>query len=72
MIDDLVKENGHLHTAVSLANLTLSKKVNEMGMNMEEIINRNKQKDRLQLDLGSITSIITTEKLLDHMDNQGM
>jgi len=67
MIKGLVEENGHLHTIVNTANQTLSKKVQEMGLNVAEIISESERNDRLESNLlGSITSAMITEKL-DHM-----
>lgn len=68
MIDELVKENGHLHTVVNTANQILSEKVQEMGMNVAEIINESERNDRLDSNLlGPITSTIVTEEL-DQID----
>jgi len=67
MIKELVEENGHLHTVVNTANQTLSKKVQEMGLNVAEIISESERNDRLESNLlDSITSAMITEKL-DHM-----
>jgi len=67
MIKELVEENGHLHTVVNTANQTLSKKIQEMGLNVAEIISESEHNDRLESNLlGSITSTMITEKL-DHM-----
>jgi len=64
MIDELVKESGHLHTIVNIANQSLSKKVQEMGMNVAEIISESERNDRLESDLlDSITSTRVTENL---------
>lgn len=64
MIDELVKENGHLHTVVNTANQSLSKKVQEMGMNVADIISESERNDRLEPNLlDSITSTIVTENL---------
>ncbi|EZA61739.1 hypothetical protein DMN91_003943 [Ooceraea biroi] len=68
-IDELVKENGQLHTAVDTANKTLAGKARKMGLNVAEIISEGRSADRLELDLvSSITSAAITEKLLHHMD----
>ncbi|XP_012536448.1 uncharacterized protein LOC105836745 [Monomorium pharaonis] len=64
MIDELVKENGHLHTVVNTANQILSKKVQEMGMNVAEVISESERNDRLDANLlGPVTSTIVTEEL---------
>lgn len=57
-----MKENGHLHTVVGTANQILSKKIQEMGMNVTDIINKSKHKNRSELNL-PITSTIITEQL---------
>lgn len=63
-----MRENGHLHAIVNTANQTLSKKVQEMGINMAEII-RESEHNRLESNLlDPITSAIVTEKLLDQMN----
>ncbi|KAL0118096.1 hypothetical protein PUN28_009043 [Cardiocondyla obscurior] len=67
MIEELVKENGHLHTVVDVANQKLSKKAQDMDMNVANIINESKRDDRLQLNLlDDVTSTTTTEKLKNH------
>ncbi|XP_025162423.1 uncharacterized protein LOC105189079 isoform X2 [Harpegnathos saltator] len=48
LIEELVKENGHLYTAITTANETLSWKVQKMGLNVEHIMNEVKSKDRLE------------------------
>lgn len=64
-----MKENGHLHTAVNTANETLSRKIQKMGINVEQIMNEMKDRERLELDLlGTITSSEITERLLSQMD----
>lgn len=68
MIEELVKENGHLHTAINSANQVLSKKVQEMGMNVPEIINESDRNDRLEPNLLGSTSTIVAEKLSDQMN----
>ncbi|XP_032663107.1 uncharacterized protein LOC116840455 [Odontomachus brunneus] len=69
LIEELVKENGHLHTAVNTANETLSRKVEKMGINLEQIMNKIKDGERLELDLlGTITSSQITESLLGQID----
>lgn len=67
VIEELVRENGQLHTVVDAANQTLSKKVQEMGMNVAEVISESKRKSILEPDL-LVTSTIITEKLLDQME----
>ncbi|KAL6438545.1 hypothetical protein ACFW04_004545 [Cataglyphis niger] len=69
IIEGLVKENGHLHTIVDTANHILSKKVQEMGMNVADIINESKHKNRLEANLlDPITSTIVAEQL-EQMNN---
>lgn len=68
IIKTLVEENGQLHTAVNMANETLSEMVQKMGINMEEIISESERNARLESNLDSITSAMVTEKLLEHMD----
>lgn len=68
-----MRENGHLHTAVYTANETLSRKVQEMGMDVEQIINKMTDKSKLESDfLGTITSSEITERLLEQMDTLDM
>lgn len=61
-----MKENGHLHTVVGTANEILSKKAQEMGLNVADIINESEHKSRSEFEanlLDPITSTIVTEKL---------
>lgn len=61
-----MKENGHLHTVVDTANEILSKKAQDMGLNVANIINENKHQNRSETNLLNsqlITSTIVTEKL---------
>lgn len=70
VIEGLVKENGHLHTVVGTANEILSKKVQEMGMNVADIMNESKRRSRLEANLlSSVTSTIVTEQLNKQMNN---
>lgn len=59
-----------MHTAVNMANETLSEMVQKMGLNMEEIISESERNARLESNLDSITSAMVTEKLLEHMDRE--
>lgn len=65
MINELVKESGQLHIAVEAANQTLSKKVQEMGMNVGQIISESKEKNGLESNL--LDSVTAVETLLDQM-----
>lgn len=62
IIEELVKENGHLHTVVGTANQVLSKKIQDMGMNVADIINKSKHKNRLETN-SQITSTVIEEQL---------
>lgn len=69
MIDELVKENGHLRAVVDTANQTLSKKVQDIGMNVAEIINESKRDDGSEPNLQITSEIVNrTEKLLDQIN----
>ncbi|KMQ93997.1 hybrid sensor and regulator protein [Lasius niger] len=66
IIEGFVKENGHLHTVVGTANEILSKKAQEMGLNVADIINESEHKSRSEFEanlLDPMTSTIVTEKL---------
>lgn len=66
IIEGLVKESGHLHTVVGTANEILSKKAQEMGLNVADIINESEYKNRSEFEsnlLDPMTSTIVTEKL---------
>jgi len=68
IIEELVKENGHLHTVVGTANQILSKKIQEMGMNVADIINKSKHKNRSESNLPITSSVITEQ--LEQINNQ--
>lgn len=65
-IEEFVKENGHLHTVVGTANEILSKKAQDMGLNVADIINQSKRQNRSETNLLNsqlVTSTIVTKKL---------
>ncbi|XP_014486211.1 PREDICTED: uncharacterized protein LOC106750389 [Dinoponera quadriceps] len=70
LIEELVSKNGHLLTAVKTANLTLSKKAQEMGVNVEDV-NIMESAGKLQQDLLDVTSLDITERL-NQMDTRDM
>lgn len=62
LIGELLKENGHLFKEVDTANQILSKKVQEMGMNVPDIIKESKHKNRLETNLlDTITTIVAEQ-----------
>lgn len=67
MINEFVKKDGHLHTVAKAANEVLSKKAQEMGLNVAEITDQSKQKGRSDSTL--ITASIVTEKMDQLMNN---
>lgn len=68
-----MKENGHLHMTVNAANETLSKKVQEMGMNVEHIMNKSKGRSRSEPDLlNTIIPSDVTERLSNEMGTSNM
>lgn len=62
-----MKKDGYLHMVVKAANETLSKKIQEMGLNVVEITDESKQKGRS--DSALITSPIVTDTVDQIINN---
>lgn len=70
IINDLLKKNGQLHTAVIDANKTLTVVAQDMGINVENILSNEKSENESQFNLRDIiSSAAFQEKILACLNN---
>ncbi|XP_033357240.1 uncharacterized protein LOC117237415 [Bombus vosnesenskii] len=70
IINDLVKKDGQLHTAVVDANKTLTVVAQDMGINVKNILSNEKSENESQFNLRDIiSSAAFQEKILACLNN---
>lgn len=62
VINELIKENGQLHTAVINANKTLTAVAQTMDVDVENVLSNNEEEDNLQTNLKNPLSSAAFQK----------